>query len=143
MNLKKIWIISLLCAAISLRCVAHEISHKADAVLNLPQEIVQALNEGNAKVISKYFNSSVELIFSENRGVYSKTQAEQILKNFFTNNAAANGKFEYIHRHTSDRKDKENVQYYIGELRTGKGRYRIHIFMKEQRIYEMRIESND
>ena len=112
----------------------------AATAFNLPDEIVRALNYGDAKTISKYFNTSVELIFNETQGIYGKAQAEQILKNFFTNNAPANGRFTYKHLHGSDR---DNVQYYIGELHTGKGLYRVYIHMKNQFVYQMRIESND
>ena len=138
MILKKILIISSLCAVVSFRGAIHEVIHEAEArAYDLPDEIVYALKNGDAKIISKYFNSSVELIFSESRGVYGKAQAEQILKNFFSNNS---GKFNYKNLHSTDR---DNAQYYIGELHTGKGQYRVYIYMKDQRIYEMRIESND
>jgi hypothetical protein len=137
MILKKILIISSLCVAVGLRGAVHEAKMLASA--KLPDEIVQALTCCDAKTISKYFNSSVELIFSESQGVYGKSQAEQILKTFFSNNASANGKFNYKELHASDR---DNAQYYIGELH-GKGLYRVYIYMKDQRIHQMRIESND
>ena len=141
MILKKALIISSLCFAVSLRGAVYEMNHESDAhMFNLPVEIVQALKSGDSKVISKYFNSSVELIFSESQGVYGKAQAEQILKTFFSNNASANGVFSYNHLHGTN---KDNAQYYIGELNTGKGLYRVYIYMKDQRIHQMRIESND
>ena len=137
MILKKALIISSLCFAASFRGTVYETDHKADT---LPLEIVQALKNGDSKIISKYFNSSIELIFSESQGVYGKAQAEQILKTFFSNNASANGVFTYTHLHGTN---KDNAQYYIGELHTGKGLYRVYIYMKDQRIHQMRIESND
>jgi len=103
-------------------------------------EIVQGFESGDARAVSKHFNRTVELIFSDKSGVYAKAQAEQILKSFFTNNAPASGKFNYKHLHGSNR---DNVQYYIGELLTGKGMYRITIYMKDSLIHQMRIESND
>ena len=136
MVLKNILIISWLSVAVYLQNAFHE-----KYAMNLPNEIVQALKGGDAKTISKYFNSSVELNFSEIQGVYGKAQAEQILKDFFSKNASANGKFEYKHLHTNPR---DNAQYYIGELITEKGIiYRLHIFMKDQRIHQMRFDSND
>ena len=141
MMLKKRLIISCLCFAVSLSGAVYETIRKSDAhMFNLPDEIIQALKSGDSKVISKYFNSSVELIFSESQGVYGKAQAEQILKTFFNNNASANGIFNYNHLHGTN---KDNAQYYIGELHTGKGLYRVYIYMKDQRIHQMRIESND
>jgi len=137
MVVKNVLIISLLCTLVGLRNAAYESNV---SVLNLPDEIVQALKNGDAKTFSKYFNTSVELIFSESQGVYGKAQAEQILKNFFNNNASPSGTFGYKDLHSGNR---DNPQYYIGELHTGKGRYRVTIFMKDQRIHQMRIESND
>jgi len=137
MVIKKVLIISLLCSLLGLRDAVCESEAN---VLNLPAEIVQALKSGDAKTFSKYFNTSVELIFSESQGVYGKAQAEQILKNFFSNNASPSGSFGYKDLHSGNR---DNPQYYIGELHTGKGRYRVTIFMKDQRIHQMRIESND
>ena len=107
---------------------------------NLPAEIVQGFENGDAKVISKYFNTSVELIISKTSGVYRAVQAEQILKSFFSNNATASGKFIYKHLHGSVR---DNVQFFIGELRTGRDLYRVTIDKKDNLIYRMRIESND
>ena len=141
MIFKKILIISSLCFVVSIRSDACETNHKAEThVFNLPGEIVQALKAGDAKIISKYFNSSVELIFSESQGVYGKAQAEQILKTFFNNNASTYGGFNYSHKHTTN---KDNAQYSIGELHTGKGLYRVYIYMKDQHIHQMRIENND
>jgi len=132
---KKILIISLLCAVIDLR------SEVKSYAFSQPEEIVRAFMDGDAKAISNYFNTSVELIFSENQGVYGKAQAEQILRNFFNNNITPNRKFTYKPVHSSPNRD--NAQYYIAELHTGKGSYRVTIFMKDQRIHQMRIESND
>ena len=134
MVFKKILIISSLCAVVCLRGEA------GVHVFNLPDEIVQAFINGDAKVISKYFNSSVELIFSQRQGVYGKAQAEQILKTFFNDNSLAGGKFNYKLLHSNS--NRNNAQY-IGELYTGKGSYRVHIFMKDQLIHQMRIDSND
>jgi len=135
MILKKTLIISLLCIVVGLW-------GKADAQTSkLPDEIVQAFEGGDAKTICKYFNSSVELILSESGGVYAKAQAEQILKTFFVNNTSTNRKFNYKDLHSIIR---DNAQwYFIGELHTGKGIYRVNIYMKDQLIHQMRIESND
>ena len=134
MSIKKILIISSLCVVIGLR------GETGSQVLNLPEEIVQAFADGDAKVISKYFNSSVELNFSNSQNVYAKAQAEQILKTFFNDNAAPNRKFNYKPLHSNG---KDNAQSFIGVLNTGKGTYRVSIYMKDQRINQMRIESND
>ena len=110
-------------------------------VLNQSDELVQGFINGDAKVIGSFFNSMVDLIFSERQGIYAKEQAIQMLKNFFNENVSATGKFTYKLVHSSPNRD--NAQFYIGELNTGKGSYRVTIFMKNQRIHQLRIESND
>jgi len=139
MFFKKTLIICSLCTVVNLQGAIHESA--GVFVFNLPEEIIKSFENGDAKGIGKYFNTSVELIFNESQGVYGKAQAEQILKNFFNNNASTNGKFNYKPLHNSTR---DNIQYYIGELKTGKGLlYRVTIYMKDQLIHRMRIENND
>ena len=139
MIFKNILIISSLCATVILRGAVHEKIHEHGSPTP-PHEIVQGFVNGDAKLISKHFNMSVELIFSESSGTYSKSHAEQIVRTFFNNNTSGTGRFNYKHLHGSDR---DNVQYYIGELHTGKGLYRVTIHMKDKLIHRMRIESND
>jgi len=137
MVIKQILIISSLCIVGLTNSPNHATNFNS---MNLPNEIVQALTNGDAKVFSNFFNTSVELIINDSQAVYGKAQAEQILKTFFNNNASTSGKFSYKQLHKGDR---DNVQFYIGELHTGKGSYRVTINMKDQRIHQMRIESND
>ena len=137
MIFKKIMIISSLCITVNLNGT---LDAKGSHALNLPNEVVQALTNGDAKTISNYFNTSVELIFSERQAVYGKAHAEQILRTFFNDNATANRTFSYKPLHNGTR---NNAQFSIGELTTGKGSYRVTIFLKDQQILQMKIESND
>ena len=141
MIFQKILVIASLCSVMNIGSAeCKNIPDSVNYAFNLPNEIVKALVNGDAKAVGKHFNLSVELIFSENQGVYGKSQAELILRNFFNNNASPTGKFNYKHLHGSER---DNAQYYIGELHTGKGLYRVTLYMKDQLIYRVRIESND
>lgn len=107
----------------------------------LPSEIRNALEKGDAKTLSKYFNSSLELGFSQTQGVYGKAQAEQMLKNFFDNNGPISS---YRDMHEIN---KGNTQVYIGQLYTSKGNYRVYIYMiavdLSYYIHLMKIENND
>jgi len=138
MIFKKILIISLLCSSVHLRAAFREANSSS---LKQSDELVQAFVNGDAKIIGNHFNSMVELIFSERQGIYARGQAEQMLRNFFTENASSTGKFSFKIVHSSPNRD--NVQFYIGELNTGKGSFRVTIYMKAQRIHQLRIESND
>ncbi|MBP9187366.1 MAG: DUF4783 domain-containing protein, partial [Bacteroidia bacterium] len=45
-------------------------------------DIINALKGANVKEVSKFFNNTVELTINDNEGVYSKQQAEMMVKNF-------------------------------------------------------------
>lgn len=53
---------------------------------DIGNDIAAAIRAGNAKQISKFFNSSVDLTVLSKEEMYSKAQAEQILQNFFQKN---------------------------------------------------------
>ncbi|HPE87014.1 MAG: DUF4783 domain-containing protein [Bacteroidales bacterium] len=46
--------------------------------------INQAIEKGNSKTLSTYFNTTLELVFPDNEGSYSKTQATVMAHEFFT-----------------------------------------------------------
>ncbi|MDR2036860.1 MAG: DUF4783 domain-containing protein [Bacteroidales bacterium] len=103
----------------------------------LPADIVRALETGNSKEISKHFYSSVELILTQSSGVYGKSQAEKILKNFFDTNGP---NFKYKDKHGNGSKD-DSQRNYIGDLTNDNGiRYRISIYMKNNQIHQLRLE---
>ena len=88
-------------------------------------EIATALKTGNAKGLSKYFSSTIDLSVLDEEDVYSKAQAELILKNFFTRHSPKS--FKIMHRGTS----KLGLKYTIGTLETSKGTYRVTFYVKK------------
>ncbi|MBN2776319.1 MAG: DUF4783 domain-containing protein [Bacteroidales bacterium] len=107
-------------------------------IFDIPPKIFEAMKVGNAIEVSKHFNSSVELVILDKEDVYSKQQAEQILKNFFDKNKTKN--FTLLHQG-----GKEGAQYAIGNLETVSGKtYRVYFHVKESGgkplIHQMRIE---
>ena len=101
-------------------------------------DVALAIKKSNQKDISKYFNQTVELTILDNEGVYSKPQAEVILKNFFAQNPPTNVAIN--HRGSSTQGSKYATAIY----EYSKGKYRIYIYMKESAtgmiIQELRIE---
>ncbi len=99
--------------------------------------IVKAIESGDAKVLSGYFNSNVELAIQEMEGIYSKDQAELILKNFFTSHKPTG--FVILHRG-----GKDSSKYAIGSLSTPTKNYRVTILIKMKDegpyIHQLRIE---
>jgi len=107
-------------------------------IFDIPPKIFDAMKVGNATELAKFFNSSVELVILDKDDVYSKQQAEQILKSFFDKNKAKS--FTLLHQG-----GKEGAQYAIGNLETITGKmYRVYFLVKEEGgkplIHQMRIE---
>ncbi len=112
----------------------------ASAYAQVPnaEAIANAFKNGNAKELSKHFSADVELKIFNKEDVYSKTQAEIIVKDFFTKNQPKN----YIEVHTGS--SKAGAQYIIGQLTTSTGTFRVNYFLKKSGeiylIQELRFE---
>lgn len=101
-------------------------------------DVIAAMKSGNAGVVAKYFDNSVEISMPDKSNSYSKSQAELILKDFFVSNPVKS--FEIIHKG-----ENAGSQYCIGTLQTKNGSYRTTIFMKQkgdkQVLQELRFEN--
>ncbi len=102
-------------------------------------DLLQAMRNGNAKEIVKNFNSNIELTLLDNEGIYSKLQAEQMLKNFFLKYPAK--QITLQHKGASG----QGAQYAIANYEAANGKFRAYIFMKDagnglMNIHEFRIE---
>lgn len=102
------------------------------------EDIVSALKTGNASIVARYFDNTVEITLPEKSNSYSKSQAEMILKDFFNNNPVKG--FDIIHKG-----ENAGSQYCIGTLFTRSGNYRTTVFMKlkgdKQMLQEIRFEN--
>ncbi len=112
----------------------------AYANLDLFDDIASGISSGSAKEVSKYMNSNVDLTILNQEDVYSKAQAEVILKDFFSKNPPKS--FNVIHQGTS----KEGAKYAIGNYMTTAGKsFRVYIFVKQSAgsflIHELRFET--
>ncbi len=101
--------------------------------------VSRAFKDGNADAIAAYMDSSVDIKIMGEETTLAKTQAVQSLKNFFAKNKSKG--FTQIHQGSS--KGKESC-YYIGELDSSGGKYRVYIYFKgagsSQLIKEIRID---
>lgn len=104
-----------------------------------PDEIIRGFSEGKAEIVSKYFRNTVELIIDNNENIYSNTQAQIILKDFFKKNQTES--FSILHQG-----GKGESKYAIGNLITNQGKYRITILLKLSNnniyIHQLRIEKD-
>ncbi len=89
----------------------------------IPREIVDCFNKGNSRELSQHFNNNIELVVLDNEDVYSKSQAELILRNFFSVNKPVG--FKLLHQG-----GPELSRYAIGNLETKKGNFRIYFLLK-------------
>jgi hypothetical protein len=106
---------------------------------NIPPELVTAFMTGDATKLAVYFNKSIELTLFDKEEVYSKTQAEMIMRNFFTQHPP--NQFKILHQG-----GKDNSRYAIGHLICGANSYRITFLLKTEDgtlyIHQLRIEND-
>ncbi len=100
-------------------------------------EILGAIKRGDALKISRHFDNLVEITLNDRSNSYSRTQAEVVLKDFFSNNNVRS--FTITHRVNSN-----NGEYCVGTLSTVGGEYRTTILFKlkgdKRLIQELRFE---
>jgi hypothetical protein len=106
----------------------------------VPDGLAAAIKAGNSRELSRFFNTNIELVLPNTEDVYSKTQAELIIKDFFQKNQPAN--FIILHQG-----GKETSRYAIGTLTTEKGVFRVYFLLRirdgEALIHQLRIEKED
>ncbi len=102
-------------------------------------DVAGAIRSGNAGQVSNFFASNVDLTILTQENVYSKAQAEVIIRDFFSKNIPKT--FTIIHRGTS----KDGALYAIGNLETtGGSTFRTYFFVRQANgksiIQELRFE---
>jgi Domain of unknown function (DUF4783) len=116
------------------------LSARAQDQAKIPEGISMAIKAGNAVELSKYMNSTVELLLLDKEDFYKKNVAETILKDFFAEYQTKD--FTILHQGA-----KNDAQYAIGNLKTEKGDFRVYFLLKkvdqELLIHQIRIESDN
>ena len=103
----------------------------------IPDEIVLSIQSGNDVMLASYFNQNVELVVESHDDVFSKSQAQQIVAEFFKANKPK--QFSIIHQG-----GKDEARYAIGSLITNTGTFRVYFLLKNKDsnsyIHQLRIE---
>lgn len=103
----------------------------------IPDEIVLSIQSGNDVMLASYFNQNVELVVQSHDDVFSKSQAQQIVAEFFKANKPK--QFSIIHQG-----GKDGARYAIGSLVTNTGTFRVYFLLKNKDnnsyIHQLRIE---
>ena len=92
--------------------------------------MVAAFRAGNATKIASYFAENVDLSILETENLYSKSQAEQILKNFFIKHKPS--EFTIVHKGKSGQSE-----YFIGELTCTDAIFRVTLNSKSGDVKEI------
>ena len=79
---------------------------------------------GNAHEVARYFNEIVEISIDGEKGNYSKTQAEFVLRDFFKKHPPID--FQKIHQGSS----REGLTFMIGKYSCADVSYRVYIVVK-------------
>jgi hypothetical protein len=102
--------------------ILYSVSVKAD----IYDDIALAVKNGNYKEVAKYFNVRVELKISDAEDIYSKSQAEIMLRDFFAKNPAVN--FTIKHKGAS----AKGLPYIIGDYQSTTGNFRTYFLFKQE-----------
>jgi hypothetical protein len=106
----------------------------AQGIIN---DVASAVGTGNVGGISKYLDNAVAVTIQGNQSTYSHSQAEMVLRDFFSKNAAKGFSME---RNGGG----NNNSYAIGTLTTSNGNYRAYIALRQKNgafvIQEIRFE---
>ncbi len=111
------------------------ILHWSDGILN---DISNAIRQGKAADVAKYFGPNVDLSLSGGEGTFSKAQAEVLLRNFFASNIPAN--VSIMHKTSRD-----GSYFAILSLQTKAGEeFRVTILLKrvldDSQLHQLKFE---
>jgi len=103
-------------------------------------QVTTALQAGNAAEVAKNFNAMIDLTLPGYDDTYSKTQAGQILKDFFTQNPVKSFKI------TRQGSSPDGSQYTIGRLEAGKKVFRVYFIIKsvngQNLVQQLQVQEN-
>jgi hypothetical protein len=97
----------------------------ASTVFSSIDEVIAAMKTGNAAEVARFFDNTVEINMPDKSNSYSKSQAQLVLKDFFSSNGVKS--FTVIHKG-----ENSGSQFCIGTLVTKNASYRTTIFMKQK-----------
>ena len=119
---------------VSMTCVGLTVFAQGDAL----KSIQSSVKDANSEDLVEHFDSTVELTIDGKEGTYSKAQAEQIVKSFFTKNKARS--FEVKHSGSSSMGKK----YEIGTYKTSSKTFRPYVLLRPKSgkfvIHQLKFE---
>ncbi len=109
------------------------------AQTDVKDRVVAAISSGNVNALAEQFVPSVDLTVLSNSDHYSKAQATGMLRKFFDEHEPQSLRIEH------EGASKMGDSYYIGQLATANGTFRVTFFLKRQGesslVKQLRIEN--
>jgi uncharacterized protein DUF4783 len=100
-------------------------------------DVATAIRSGNISRLSGYLDNRVDITLPDKSDTYSKSQAEMIISDFFSNNEVQNFKVKH-------RGENSGTEFCIGILQTRNGNFQTTFFMKQkgdrQLLQELRFQ---
>lgn len=113
------------------------------AMFNQPNfnAVITAIEQGNVSALSSHLDENVEITIGDSDGSYPKSQATQVVDQFFNSNKPSD--CNVVHSGSA----RDNGSYYcIGSLTAGGKKHRVYLFFKQSgndyKIQEMRFEED-
>ena len=105
---------------LSILLVLSLLAAKAQAL----EDVTNGLRSGNIAMVAKYFDNTVAITLSNNQSVYSKAQAEIVLRDFFIKNTVK----DFTVRQGGP--TSGGSKYAVGALETSAGIFQVYLVMK-------------
>lgn len=100
-------------------------------------DVVNALKQGKASELSKFFDEKIVLKILNQEDLLSKNQAEANLNFFFEKNKVKN------FTSTLSKSLNANAHFITGTLETSGGKFRVSVLLRRNLISQLRIENEN
>lgn len=88
-------------------------------------DIIRAFKSGDAAAVSSALDQSVEITINAKNNSYNRSQAQQVIRDFFSMNTVRD--FKVLHQ-----SENAGSAYCIGQLSTSNGTFRVTLFAKDK-----------
>src|SRR5690606_24655929 len=109
------------------------------AAIDVVDDIALCIKDADTKELSKFFSSTVSMTLLNDEGIYSRVQAEIVLREFFNRNTPTG--VSIAHRLDSN----PNFRYVVLDMETATDAYRVSYKLTNSdntfKITEFRVES--
>jgi hypothetical protein len=103
------------------------------------EDITTAFKNADQRLLSKYFGNKIEITLLDQSNVFSKPQAEMVMKDFFSKFNPTEFQILYKNNPSADA-----ARFAIGQFETESGKFRIYFILKniDNNVFlqEMRFE---